>query len=817
MRIHGRKKIFRINRAARACAAALLSVVVLLNVARVSTAMDLARVENRTDAAVAQFGVSGRGVLIAILDRGIDWRNNDFRNDDGTSRIQYIFDLSDDAGANAANNPYRVGTIYTKAQIDAALAGGTNLATRDAVGHGSTTAGIAAGNGRNLASRKYRGIAPNASLIICKVVSEGAPAHDTEPAETAFFNPDRVSTAIDFVKAKARELNMPVVILMNFGSINGPTDGTSQLSRKIDDTVGPGKPGIVIVNGVGDDGGMPNHAGGNLKTGETASIQIQKTTTGTLRFDGWYRGDDRFDVTIQTPGGTFGPYASPATNDDFDNKQTSQFNYYQLGSNRVFYGAKTTKREIFVDLTGAAGTYTIQLKATRINNDGRFDATINPSNIEGGANNNRFLNFVVPGNIQDIATARRNITPTDYVIRTNYTDIDGIPRSITGQGNIGDLWTGSSTGPTFDGRLGVDIAAPGESVFTVYNPRSYFAQFRFNEIQDGGGFYGRASAVSAAAPQITGIIALMLEKNPQLDADEVKGILQASARRDSFTGQTPNPMWGYGKADAQAAVSLVVNNPINDPTFYVRQHYVDFLNREPDAAGLQFWVNQLASCNGDATCIDIKRQNVSAAYFLSREFQETGFYVIRVQRTAFAKVSNDAQKRITLSQFLTDSSAVGAGFVDGQVGADAVLEQNKNNYAQAIVTSSAFVSKYPQTLTAAQFVDALYQTAGVQAQGTERQDAITAFGAGDTAGRAASLRKVAESASVKNAEFAPAFVLLQYFGYLRRNPTDAPDTSDAGYQFWLSKLNAFGGDYIRSEMVRSFILSSEYRKRFGQP
>ncbi|GAC1400617.1 MAG: hypothetical protein NVSMB56_15720 [Pyrinomonadaceae bacterium] len=754
-------------------------------------------------------------MLVAILDRGIDWRNNDFRNDDGTSRIQYIFDLSDDAGANAATNPYHVGTIYTKAQIDTALAGGANLATRDAVGHGTTTSGIAVGNGRNLSNRKYRGVAPNASIIVCKAVSEGAPAHDAEPAEQAFFNPDRVSTAIDFVKAKGRELGMPVVILMNFGSINGPSDGTSQLARKIDETVGPAKPGIVIVNGVGDDGGMPNHAGGNIKEGETASIQIQKVTTGSLFFDSWYRGDDRLDVTIQTPNGSFGPYTSPATNDDFETTQTSQFLYYQLGSNKVFYGAKTTKREIYIRLDGAPGTYTVQLQARKISHDGRFDATINPSNIEGAANNNRFLNFVVPGSIQDIATARHNITPTDYVIRTNWTDVDGVPRSMTGEGNIGELWRGSSTGPTFDGRFGVDIAAPGESVFTTYNPKSYFAQFRFNEIQDGGGFYGRASAVSAAAPQITGIIALMLEKNPQLDADAVKGVLQASARRDSFTGQTPNATWGYGKADAQAAVALVANNPINDPAFYVRQHYVDFLNREPDASGLAFWVNEIASCQGNASCIDVKRQNVSAAYFLSREFQETGFFVIKVQRAAFGKVSNDATKRITFQQFSTDSQTVGKGFVDGQAGGGAILDQNKTNYAQAVVNSQAFITKYPTTLSASAYVDALFATAGVQPQGTERANAITAFGSGDAAGRAAALRSVAESNSVKQAEFSPAFVLLQYYGYLRRNPTDAPDNNDAGYQFWLNKLNTFNGDYIRSEMVRSFILSSEYRKRFG--
>ena len=256
-------------------------------------------------------------------------------------------------------------------------------------------------------------------------------------------------------------------------------------------------------------------------------------------------------------------------------------------------------------------------------------------------------------------------------------------------------------------------------------------------------------------------------------------------------------------------------NPIDESSTFAGQHYHDFLNREPDASGLQFWTNQITACNGDATCIDLKRQNVSAAFFLSREFQETGFYVIRLQRAAFGRLSSDATKRITYLQFLRDAQQVGKGFVDLQPGADLILEQNKVAYAQAVAASPAFIARFPTTQTAATFVDALYQMAGVTPTAQERQDAVAVFGAGDTAGRAASLRKVSESASVKNAEFASAFVLSEFFGYLRRNPTDRPDNNDDGYQFWLNKLNQFGGNYITSEMIRAFILSSEYRKRFG--
>ncbi len=151
----------------------------------------------------------------------------------------------------------------------------------------------------------------------------------------------------------------------------------------------------------------------------------------------------------------------------------------------------------------------------------------------------------------------------------------------------------------------------------------------------------------------------------------------------------------------------------------------------------------------------------------------------------------------------------------GQPGADAILEQNKQTYAQQIVDSTDFATRFPASQDAATYVNALYSSAGVTPTATERQDAITAFGAGGTAGRVAALRKVADSASVRQAEVNQAFVLMQYFGYLRRNPTDAPDTNDGGYQFWLGKLIEFGGNFVNAEMVKAFITSGEYQQRFG--
>lgn len=514
-------------------------------------AMDRVRVETRTDDAVAKYDVQGRGVLVAILDRGIDWQNADFRNADGTTRLEAIFDLTDDTGANAPDNPFHAGTIYTRRQIDAALQGGPTLATRDAVGHGTTTAGIAAGGGRN--DPLFRGIAPGARIIAVKLTTDTLPAHDGEPAETGFFDPNLIPVAMDFATSRAAALGLPCVLLLNIGSVGGPTDGTSRLAQKIDATVGPGKPGLVFVTGTCDDGSAANRAGGNVATGQKVVLEIEKVDDGSLDFDLWYPEADRFRVRITTPDGQFGPYEAPDGPAVREVQTTASFLYYHNGRDTDFNDAANDKRQLWIRFTGPAGRYAVELAGVTVTT-GRFDATLNPSRFNAfGAPINRFLTFVAPGSIWDLATASNNICPNSYIIRTNYTDLDDIPR-ILNEGVLGGLWQGSGVGPTFDGRLGLDVSAPGDSLFTTYNPKSWWATFRFNLFVDDGGHYGRASAVSAANPIVTGIIALLLEMDPTLDATHIKRILQQSARADAFTGAVPNPDWGYGKVDALAAL-----------------------------------------------------------------------------------------------------------------------------------------------------------------------------------------------------------------------------------------------------------------------
>jgi hypothetical protein len=300
---------------------------------------------------------------------------------------------------------------------------------------------------------------------------------------------------------------------------------------------------------------------------------------------------------------------------------------------------------------------------------------------------------------------------------------------------------------------------------------------------------------------------------------------------ETFQVQLVNPSNASLGSPSTANVTITSDetangaNPVRPQTFnadfFVRQHYADFLNREPDQSGLQFWIGQTTNCGSPDP--QVCRVNVSAAFFLSIEFQETGFYAIRVQRVAFGRRSDTPstliqdQGRMNYREVIEAQRTIGEGVVVNAPGFEKVLEANKNAYAAQIVADPRFSARFSPTLPADAFVDTLFSTAGVTPTSTERQNAISAYNnaGGGAAGRAAALRSAADSGSVRSAELNTAFVLLEYHGYMRRNPTDAPDTSDAGYQFWLGKLNGAGGNYIQAEMVNSFITSIEYIQRFG--
>jgi len=303
---------------------------------------------------------------------------------------------------------------------------------------------------------------------------------------------------------------------------------------------------------------------------------------------------------------------------------------------------------------------------------------------------------------------------------------------------------------------------------------------------------------------------------------------------ESFTIALSSPSGATLGAPATSTITINDNdatngtNPVDETGFFVRQHYLDFLNREPDSSGFAFWTGQIDNCTPKPQCTEVTRINVSASFFLSIEFQGTGYLVERIYKTAYGNASGISTfggthslpvPVVRLNEFLADTQQIGQGVIVGQGNWQQQLENNKQAFAAEFVQRSRFTTAFPSSMTPAQFVDALNTNAGNVLSSSERATAIGLFGSAtntsDATVCAQVLRAVAEDADLVSAESNRAFVLMQYFGYLRRNPNDPQDSDYTGYDFWLTKLNQFNGNFINAEMVKAFISSIEYRQRFG--
>jgi hypothetical protein len=245
--------------------------------------------------------------------------------------------------------------------------------------------------------------------------------------------------------------------------------------------------------------------------------------------------------------------------------------------------------------------------------------------------------------------------------------------------------------------------------------------------------------------------------------------------------------------------AAIGGNAIDSSGFFVRQHYLDFLAREPDEAGFNFWTNQIISCGTDSECIERRMINVSAAYFLSIEFQQTGGFVDGLYRASYGRAPRFAE-------FLPDIARVAEGVVVGNPDWSQRLAANKQTFLAVWIQRPEFQTAY-DALSNEAYVDKLLSDTGIMFTPGER-DALVGSLNNNTASRAEVLGQIAENERFVSAKRNARFVMMQYFGYLRRDP------DESGYQFWLAKLNQFSGNFEQAEMVKAFLTSGEYRRRF---
>ena len=283
----------------------------------------------------------GQGILVAIIDSGIEYENADFRNEDGTTRILALWDQSLAPGeGRVPPKGYAVGAEYTSGQINEALGRSTLddrrqiVPSQDTSGHGTAVAGVAAGNGRN-SNGQYAGAAPKSDLLVVKL---GNPVKDGFPRTTELMQ------GIDYVVRKALELRMPVAVNISFGNTYGSHDGSSLLERFIDDISNIWKSCICI--GSGNEAASAGHTSGIMRMGREEIIQLAvQSSQPAISIQIWKEYTDIVDISLMTPAGvTIGPIQEILGPQRFSVGQTEILLYYGEPS------PYSTAQEIFIDM-----------------------------------------------------------------------------------------------------------------------------------------------------------------------------------------------------------------------------------------------------------------------------------------------------------------------------------------------------------------------------------------------------------------------------------------------------------------------------------
>ena len=525
--------------------------------------------------------LTGKGVIVGVIDTGIDWRHKDFINPDGTTRIIAIWDPFDNSNASsngkigtappvlATGGSALPGTVYTKQQINAALDGKGTVNTSDHVGHGTAVAGTAAGNGRGatqLPAATVQGVAPAAEFLIVRTF------------DCADFWENYIYGAAWMIQT-AKKLGRPIVINQSFGGHGTVHDGTESEELALNKLTGKGIPGVIFTVSAGNEGRYSMHASSRFdrsdrigKYSQRISVNVPSNVAGGVANLLW-----RFDS-----GDDWGIAVVPKESQfvDANGRQLIFFLFrdstgapkYLLGKDVVAPDwfdefaknvlSRVTKigRSDRLILPLSPGTYDIYGfgASTRVVN-GQFDVYLpNFRQVEFGAGTAKTGMVGSPGNAANV------ITVGAFNFRDSWKNSEGGDTIL----NIvlDDIASYSSPGGkrNFDGVVKPDITSP--ATYTL-SPLSHDARpgrsacgddnmgtagTKFVMVDDN---YIAWEGTSASSPFTAGVVALMLQKNPDLDAEQVRQVLIKTARKGGSVGAVPNPTWGWGMIDPAAAIA----------------------------------------------------------------------------------------------------------------------------------------------------------------------------------------------------------------------------------------------------------------------
>jgi subtilisin family serine protease len=624
------------------------------------------------------FGLSGAGVLVAVIDTGLDFAHPDFIDDQGGTRVAWLLDQTREPdGRHPELEALGLGSVYDSEDLQAVLdgqAGPALGAGLDILGHGTHVAGIAASD-----DPVYTGGAPQARLVVVKAIS----------SDLSGFQEDRILAALAFVDRVAELEDQPLVINLSLGNQMGAHDGTEPLELALSDLAA--RQGRAVVVAAGNEAGRDMHVRGavsrygpplvfplgvpHISSGERPALIVM---------DFWYDGEPEVRVWVETPSGHLTEPVS-AAGPAVGLESWTPDGFIELACQNEPRPPNQAHRAMLT-LTGEAGqplspgTWKVFFEGQAF----RVDGWVGEYDLPGALGAPRFLDRIDPGTLVGPPASGKNVIAVGaYTSRTEWIDSEGLSRSSTGQ--VGGLEFYSVEGPTRDGRLKPEVVAPGGAVGSSLSadsePRSldsifYHAGSMRNVLPDGR--HALSSGTSMASPLVAGLVALVFERNRTLSGAEIRDLLSVTTHTDPYTGHGAlySPGWGFGKANAVRLLKTAAGESAGpfDPAQSLCGASVAWLAADPnatvliatvprDASGLPLGPGQLVEIQAtDAVFADVVTDHMNGIYTRTlRGEGQRGTDVIASCKTNGGTASATARVRLAASH----QELVGSGVTGG--------------------------------------------------------------------------------------------------------------------------------------------------------